>query len=56
MTIATIPSRTSSQTYTVTLTDDGAASCTCKAGQYRPLLLARPPGACGGRAPGRPGP
>lgn len=34
MTIATIPSRTSNQTYTVTLHDNGAASCTCKAGQY----------------------
>jgi hypothetical protein len=34
MTVATIPSRTSSQTYTVTLHDDGAASCTCKAGQH----------------------
>ncbi len=34
MTIATIPSRTSSQTYTVTLRDNGAASCTCMAGQH----------------------
>ena len=34
MTIATLPSRTSSQSYTVCLHDDGAASCTCKAGQY----------------------
>ncbi len=34
MTTATIPSRTSNQTYTVTLLDNGAASCTCKAGQY----------------------
>jgi uncharacterized Zn finger protein len=34
MTIATIPSRTSSRTYTVTLHDDGAASCTCPAGQH----------------------
>jgi hypothetical protein len=34
MTVVTIPSRTSSQTYTVTLHDDGAASCTCLAGQF----------------------
>jgi hypothetical protein len=34
MTIAAIPSRTGSQTYTVCLNDDGSATCTCKAGQY----------------------
>ncbi|MGI8550177.1 MAG: SWIM zinc finger family protein [Dehalococcoidia bacterium] len=31
MTTATIPSRTSSQQYTVCLADDGMASCTCTA-------------------------
>jgi len=34
MTTATIHSRTGSQSYTVSLHDNGAASCTCKAGQY----------------------
>jgi uncharacterized Zn finger protein len=34
MTTATIPSRTSSQQYIVTLHDDGSTSCTCKAGQF----------------------
>ena len=34
MTTATIPSRTSSQSYTVCLSDDGTASCTCTAGQF----------------------
>jgi hypothetical protein len=34
MTQATIPSRTSEQTYTVTLFDDGTTACTCKAGQF----------------------
>jgi hypothetical protein len=34
MTIATIPSRTSSQTYTVTLADDGSTRCTCVAGSF----------------------
>lgn len=34
MTTATLPSRTSSQQYTVCLNDDGSATCTCKAGQY----------------------
>ncbi len=39
MTIATIPSRTSSQTYTVTLTDDGAASCQDLARKRRGLTF-----------------
>ncbi len=34
MTTATLPSRTSSATYTVRLHDDGTCTCTCKAGQY----------------------
>lgn len=34
MTTATIPSRTSSQSYTVCLGDDGTASCTCTAGSF----------------------
>jgi len=34
MTTATIPSRTSSQSYTVCLSDDGTASCTCTAGSF----------------------
>jgi hypothetical protein len=34
MTTATLPSRTSSQTYTVCLHDDGSATCTCTAGSF----------------------
>lgn len=34
MTTATIPSRTSRQSYTVCLHDDGTASCTCTAGSF----------------------
>lgn len=34
MTTATIPNRTSSQSYTVCLGDDGTASCTCTAGSF----------------------
>jgi hypothetical protein len=34
MTTATLPSRTSSQQYTVTLHADGSTRCTCKAGQF----------------------
>ena len=34
MTVAQIPSRTSSATYRVTLADDGSATCTCKAGEF----------------------
>jgi hypothetical protein len=34
MTTATLPSRTSSQQYTVCLNDDGSATCTCVAGSF----------------------
>jgi hypothetical protein len=34
MVTAAIPSRTSSQTYTVTLADDGSTRCTCVAGSF----------------------
>jgi hypothetical protein len=34
MTQATIPSRTSEQTYTVVLHDDGSTTCTCTAGTF----------------------
>jgi len=34
MVTASLPSRTSSQQYTVCLNDDGGAPCTCTAGQY----------------------
>jgi hypothetical protein len=42
MTTASIPSRTSEQTYTVVLHDDGTTVCTCKAGQFgKPCWHAR---------------
>ena len=34
MTTAILPSRTSSQSYTVCLHDDGSATCTCTAGSF----------------------
>lgn len=34
MTTATLPSRTSSQQYTVCLNDDGTATCSCTAGSF----------------------
>ena len=34
MTTATIPSRTTSQSYVVCLNDDGSATCTCTAGSF----------------------